>query len=565
MFVENLKDDFYKLIQGNRCLLLVNFDIDAICACKILQNLFKNDSVVYTVAPVRGIQDMVAAYEDNCEEVKNVIMINCGGTIDIVELLEPPEDIIFFIIDSHRPYDLCNIYSEGQIRILNKPDEDDEIPEYNEIFQEDTSDEENEEEDSTDDTGESRQSKRRRLNEEDLIKRRERREWEQKRDTIVFNYMQYSYYGKSSAVVMFEMAWKMSKDSLDTVWWAIIGATEQVILNKVESRVNVLEAGRLQGHVSRLSHRQGVDAEKQQHSTVKVTYDKDLQLALYRHWTVEASLRHSITTAVSLRLWSLRGEKRLRELLAEMGLPLAQSKQRFSAMDLNLRKEFRQMIEKLASKYNVDSVVGASFTLQYGYKFKYCASDIVYAMLALLESSTKDRLPQHCFLDALDCLSRMKKNILERGIEKAKMMLSNIYKTAQGILEMKQVMNAGSFLYVIIPEGTLDSRLFAHSHPLFMLAQFILKAYVETSRNRNAHGWPLLASATFDSDEGICILVGVPPVCEEQPRSLFGKAFEQAAKNTNAYIDTDYFDTTIIRLKIEERPKFFDALAALLT
>lgn len=72
--------------------------------------------------------------------------------------------------------------------------------------------------------------------------------------------------------------------------------------------------------------------------------------------------------------------------------------------------------------------------------------------------------------------------------------------------------------------------------------------------------------------------------------SLFGKAFEQAAKNTGSYINADYFDTTskiyliniyalllhnvlyhfdfvfaVVRLKVEERPKFFDALAALLT
>lgn len=102
---------------------------------------------------------------------------------------------------------------------------------------------------------------------------------------------------------------------------------------------------------------------------------------------MEASLKHSMATAVALRLWSLRGEKRLKEFLAEMGLPLAQSRQKFSAMDLSLRNEFRQMVEKLASKYNVDSIVGASFTLQCGYRFKYCAADVVYAMLALLSVS----------------------------------------------------------------------------------------------------------------------------------------------------------------------------------
>lgn len=65
-------------------------------------------------------------------------MINCGGTIDLVELLQPPESITFFIIDSHRPYDLCNIYSEYQIRILGKPDTEDDIPEYNDVFRDDS-------------------------------------------------------------------------------------------------------------------------------------------------------------------------------------------------------------------------------------------------------------------------------------------------------------------------------------------------------------------------------------------------------------------------------------------
>ncbi|XP_024882547.1 cell division control protein 45 homolog [Temnothorax curvispinosus] len=565
MFVTNLEKDFYDAIQRSRCLLLVNFDVDAICACRILQQLFKNDHMIYTLVPVRGIQDMISAFDENCEEIKNVVMINCGGTLDLVDLLRPDESVVFFILDSHRPYDLCNIYSESQIRILGKPDEDNEIPEYNDIFRDDSSDEEDVNEES-DNENEGRQSKRRRLNEEDMVRRSERRKWVENRATILFNYLQYSYYGKSSAIVVFEMAWNMSKDNLDMAWWAIVGSTEQSILSKVESRISVLEEGSLQAHVSRLTHRQGVDIDKQQQqqSIVKVTYDKDLQLALYRHWTVEASLKYSMSTAISLRLWSIRGEQRLKEVLAEMGLPLVQSRQLFRAMDLTFRQEFRQMVEKLAGKYNVSSIIGTSFTLQYGYRFKYCASDMVYAMLALLDSTTKDRQPQRCFLDALDCLSRTKKDVLESGIEKAKFMLHNIFKTAQSVLEAKQVKNFGSFLYLGVPDGNIDNYLFAHPHPLIMLAQFALKAYVNSSRNRRASEWPLVASAVFNVEEGSCLLVGIPPVCEDQPRSLFGKAFEQAAKNKNCYIEADYFDSTIIRLKIEERPKFLDALAALL-
>lgn len=112
----------------------------------------------------------------------------------------------------------------------------------------------------------------------------------------------------------------------------------------------------------------------------------------------------------------------------------------------------------------------------------------------------------------------MKKDMVERGIEKAKLMLSNIYKTAQGILEMKQVMNAGPFLYIVIQDGTLDTRLFAHEHALIMVAQFTLKAYVEASRYRNASKWPMIATAPYCEEDGTCLVVGIPPLSEDQPR-----------------------------------------------
>jgi cell division control protein 45 len=68
-------------------------------------------------------------------------------------------------------------------------------------------------------------------------------------------------------------------------------------------------------------------------------------------------------------------------------LPLVQSRQKFGAMDLVLRQEFQSMIAKLADKYQLHDIVFASFTLQYGFRSRYCAADVVYAMLATLEST----------------------------------------------------------------------------------------------------------------------------------------------------------------------------------
>jgi len=64
------------------------------------------------------------------------------------------------------------------------------------------SDEEDASEES-DNENEGRQSKRRRLNEEDILRRNERRKWVENRTTILFNYLQYSYYGKPVCIIIY--------------------------------------------------------------------------------------------------------------------------------------------------------------------------------------------------------------------------------------------------------------------------------------------------------------------------------------------------------------------------
>lgn len=116
MFIQDIKQDFYKLLIGKRILIIVNYDIDAICASKILQSVFKYDHMLYSVVPIMGLASLKRAYNENREDVKYVILINCGGCIDIVEYLQPDEDVTFFICDSHRPFDVCNIYSDKQVK-----------------------------------------------------------------------------------------------------------------------------------------------------------------------------------------------------------------------------------------------------------------------------------------------------------------------------------------------------------------------------------------------------------------------------------------------------------------
>lgn len=118
MFIQNLKAEFYDLLVGKQVLIIVNYDIDAICASKILQNLFQSNNTMYSVVPIMGIAGLKRVYNQYRNDVKFVILLNCGGCIDIVDLLQPEEDVTFFICDSHRPFDVCNIYSDTQVCIF---------------------------------------------------------------------------------------------------------------------------------------------------------------------------------------------------------------------------------------------------------------------------------------------------------------------------------------------------------------------------------------------------------------------------------------------------------------
>lgn len=115
MFISDLKKEFYNRLLGKRILVIVNYDVDAICASKILQALLKYDHIVYTVVPVLGVAGVRRAFNAHREHVKNVLLINCGGSLDIVALLLPSDDCTIYICDVHRPYDVCNIYSDRQV------------------------------------------------------------------------------------------------------------------------------------------------------------------------------------------------------------------------------------------------------------------------------------------------------------------------------------------------------------------------------------------------------------------------------------------------------------------
>lgn len=57
------------IIHVQKILILVNYDVDAICAAKILQYILRFDNIVYVLVPVKTITELKKAYEDQKVEV----------------------------------------------------------------------------------------------------------------------------------------------------------------------------------------------------------------------------------------------------------------------------------------------------------------------------------------------------------------------------------------------------------------------------------------------------------------------------------------------------------------
>ncbi|KPP70518.1 CDC45-related protein-like, partial [Scleropages formosus] len=548
-----IRKEFYDIVVNQRVALLVSLDVDALCACKVLQvsslcvslrsaldslilcvtpgccevnrpkpcgciqALFHCDQVQYTLVPVKGWQDLGTAFLEHKEQFRYFVLINCGANVDLLETLQPEEETIFFICDTHRPVDVVNVYNDTQIKLLIKQDDDLGVPSYDDIFRDD--EEEGGDQDSGNESdGSSEPSgKRRRFDE--------------------------------SAVVLFELAWVMSKDTKDMLWWAIIGLTDQWVHDRITHMKYVTDIAALQRHVSRHNH---------------CNEDEDnsfLRLSLYQHWSLYESICNSCYTLSTFKLWSIQGQKKLQEFLADMGLPLKQVRQKFNSMDIAIKENLRDVIEESSNKYGMKDIRIQTFGVHFGFKNKFLATDVVHAAAALLESVEKDESGTDNFIKALDCLSRSNLDQLHRGIELAKKKLMAIQQTVASCICTHLILSQGPFLYCCLMEGTPDVKLFSKPLALTLLCKYLLKSFARSTRNKRCKILPLVMAAPLDVEKGTVIVMGIPPECEtSDKKNFFGRAFEKAAESTSSRTLHDNFDMSIIELKMQDRSKFLDAL-----
>ncbi|KAJ2161444.1 DNA replication initiation factor cdc45 [Coemansia sp. RSA 552] len=262
-------------------LVFVAMDVDALCALRILIMLLKRDAVAHKIIPVRSYaeigslsQTLVAANP----QIKSVVLLNCGAQADIQEFVTLREGLELLIVDSHRPFNLYNVFWHEQVQCLDDGDVE-RVPELRQAFEAvefaDGSDSEasfgeSDEEDAdvgskrksddSDDAGPQRRRRRTKhpsdpaeflqLQERRAQRREERARYQQ---MVQQYYLQGAYFGQSCALSTLAMAEQLGMPAhIDSAWCAIVGAASQHLLQQIDADGYALVVRRMRDLVHRV-------------------------------------------------------------------------------------------------------------------------------------------------------------------------------------------------------------------------------------------------------------------------------------------------------------------------
>jgi len=695
-------DDIHNVwIQTRTSVIILSAaDCDSICTTKILTSLLTTEMIAYQIYPVLSYED-IANYNDNVlqeriadGELHTVIMINCGAIVDLNQLLfirpiiqryqqqntqnnndddldqyiddNMPEidgNFKIYVIDSHRPFNLMNVYDQEKICLLQGDDEQkmEEFPTL--IDSEDENDEENinpnvdynnnnnnnndddddddfdididddddfdiDDEDDFDDNINNNNNeplrKRRKLNHNQsvsssssnnskptIISSSQRRLIRIQREQD--EYYKYQYYALNSSGIMYLMARSVQKDDNNMLWNAILGLTESFIYEKIDrdkynSSVSIYcdevkRRNETYNDISTMDNevRYNLNEENIDNSRIvghrlsdHIQFSTEFRFILMRFWTLYDSMYYSRYVSTKLGVWKQRGKDNLKYLLAKMALPLNEAQQPYNSMKRQYKRKLPQLFMDNLNEGLDDNLTFGSFTKQHGAHQSISASDMVYAITAVLESDFRvkkskedingdndekmdadnndnnddnnnnnndnlalffdDNAWKSNFFYGYDAISKEKQYLLKNAINLAKKRQREIIDFGIKLIEKRDIKTMGVMRYCKIE----NSNNFQSPMLLCKLGLFIMDAF-RAQTTKNAKHFVL---ASFNDKSNSYTVVGIPAkrYIGDVNKSPFYNAFEESRKRVKANAKIVFFEGHVIQIHKDDFTEWLENL-----
>uniref|UniRef100_A0A7S1C114 Uncharacterized protein n=2 Tax=Corethron hystrix TaxID=216773 RepID=A0A7S1C114_9STRA len=201
----------------------------------------------------------------------------------------------------------------------------------------------------------------------------------------------------------------------DVLWWAAIGLAEANTHGRLDSGGYEALSQALRSDLGKIYPMEEDSMMMQQSSedlpntlTGKILCAKEHRLYMLRHWSLYEALYHSSYVSTKWSVWTEGGERTLREMVAGMGVPLEEARQRYAFMRPVWRRRLGGLMEVAAKEYGLNELTHMGFFRVTGYRSLLSATDAALAITALLESpapsSGEDGLLLSSFHNAMDAL-----------------------------------------------------------------------------------------------------------------------------------------------------------------
>ncbi|EIE25746.1 CDC45-like protein [Coccomyxa subellipsoidea C-169] len=567
---QEVKADLQNSEEKKVLIFVSTSECDSVCAVRILQLLLMNNGIHFSTFPVSNTAEIQQICESQLSgEAQTVILINCGGEVDLYEDLNLGElETRVIVADSHRP---LHHNASSLMSVHYMVDEADgsqlhaALPPPDGASESDDDSEEDKgegpsESDEDEDKENERPARRQRVSPDaahpglSRRQRRERKRAEVRRARAEY-YERGTFWGKPAACTMLELAQQLHMDNRHYLWLAILGLTDQHLHQRIAQQSYAEQAQKLEILVNQLEEA-GDEVDDMEevpmedgHGNVTVARRRkikfghikavtDFRFPLMRHWSVYESIIHSRYVAVRLGTWQDKGRDKVDELLVKMGLSQRDCKQDYCVT----ARKFNNLAQKLvehAHSFRLTDLDFKSFRLAWGTNAPLYAADVVLAATALLEAPPAIRAGETSARDdRSDC-------ICDGGL----------------LLVSKAGQERAKFRWYDMTRNEVSNKAIL-SHPLALvkLGMFLRDvASMRVTRKRK----PIVLVGPADGRHQ-CLVVAVtcePMSTEAQQGNPFGVLFEKSARNIGASFEHKGFDSSVIQIAVADVDRFVRELA----
>lgn len=419
-------------------------DIDALCSAKMLSQLLKADLIPHKIVPIAGFEELKEAYNSisDDEEITSVICIGCCATINLLEFLQVDESSnkTFYINDNHRPWNLENLFSTERVICFYDEDTDEssyvekikkayinllKLYEKQDKEQETDSEQENDNVDNDNDSiidsdDEREDSRKRKTGNEDESESRPKRHAERVRearelqsqinkyeDVLDHHYSKGSYVSTSISSTIYSLISDLGVSTINSLWLAVVGSTSldachphiyKILYPELKTEVLRLnprsvniESGSLNSRSSTPSSSSSSTSVSNPSSTT-LSGDDDLLYPepdylffLLRHWSLYASMMHSSYISAKLRLYTEDGRRKLKTMLAKMGISLHDAGEQWTHANITVKKTLLRKLSDVSNFYGIEDVIREGIVRRFGFKGSVSAGDCVDSLVTLLQ------------------------------------------------------------------------------------------------------------------------------------------------------------------------------------